>query len=278
MPNTLTADQVNRYERDGLVFPIRVMSAEAARACRTHLESFETSQGGALKGAHRFKSHLLFKWLADLIREPGILDMVEDLIGPDILCWNTNWFIKEPRTANFVSWHQDNNYWGLDTRKLVSVWIALSPATVESGCMRMVPGSHRGPTLPHVDTFHADNMLTRGQEIAVAVDEATAVNITLGTGEAAFFAYGIAHSSPPNRSADRRIGIVLRYVPPETRQTLSAWDSAALVRGVDRYRHFEHEPVPAGDFDAGAVAFHRHAEEQQRQIYYKDTDWKMHRT
>lgn len=278
MPKILDAHEVEQYERDGLVFPLRVLSEGKARVCRHRLEAFEARNGGALKGAYRFKSHLLFKWLADLIRDPRILDMVEDVIGPDILCWNTNWFIKEPRTPSFVSWHQDNNYWGLDTRKLVSVWVALSPATVESGCMRMVPGSHHWPTLPHVDTFHEHNLLTRGQEIAVDVDEAQAVNVTLATGEAALFAYGIAHSSPANRSEDRRIAIVLRYVPPETRQTLSDWDSAALVRGVDRFGHFAPEPVPAVDFDAEAVAFHARAEERQRQIYYKDTDWKTHRT
>ena len=278
MPKILGAHEVEQYERDGLVFPLRVLSETEARACRHQLEAFEARNGGALKGAYRFKSHLLFKWLAELIRNPRILDMVEDVIGPDILCWNTNWFIKAPRTPSFVSWHQDNNYWGLDTRKLVSVWVALSPATVESGCMRMVPGSHHWPTLPHVDTFHEHNLLTRGQEIAVGVDEAQAVNVTLATGEAALFAYGIAHSSPANRSDDRRIAIVLRYVPPETRQTLSDWDSAALVRGVDRFGHFAHEPVPTGDFDAEAVAFHARAEEQQRRIYYKDTDWKTHRT
>ncbi len=278
MPRSLAPQAIERYRRDGVIFPIRALDATTALSYRQHLEAFEAAHGGALKGAYRFKSHLLFKWLADLIRAPTILDMVEDLIGPDILCWNTNWFIKEPRSANFVSWHQDNNYWGLDTKKLVSVWIALSPATVMSGCMRLVPGSHVGPTLPHKDTFHQDNMLTRGQEIAVTVDEAKAVDITLDTGEAALFAFGIAHSSPPNQSDDRRIAIVLRYIPPETRQTLSAWDSAALVRGQDRYNHFTHEPLPKGDFDDEAVAFHRRAEEQQRQIYYRDTGVTAHRT
>ncbi len=278
MSKRLTADLIARYDQDGVIFPRRLLSAADAAGYRRQLEAFEAAHGGALKGAYRFKSHLLFKWLADLVRAPEVLDLVEDLIGPDILCWNTNWFIKEPRTPNFVSWHQDNNYWGLDTRKLVSVWIALSPATRASGCMRLIPGSHRGPTLPHVDTFHADNMLTRGQEIAVTVDEAKAVDITLETGEAAVFAFGIAHSSPPNQSDDRRIAIVLRYIPPETRQTVAAWDSAALVRGTDRFGHFTHEPVPTRDFDPVAVAFHLRAEEQQRQVYYQGTGLKGHRT
>ena len=272
MNKVLTAAAVDRLRRDGFHFPIPCISEREAADCRRQLEAFEAANGGGLTGANRFKSHLLFKWLADLVRAPRVLDAVEDLIGPDILCWTTHWFIKEPRSPQYVSWHQDSNYWGLDTEGLVSVWVALSPATAESGCMRLLPGSHREAPLPHVDTYAEDNMLTRGQTI-LDVDESRAVNVELATGDAALFAYEIAHASHPNRSDDRRIAVVLRYMPPSARQTLADWDSAALVRGEDRYGHFEHEPVPARDLDPVAVAFHRKAEEQQRQIYFRGTAW-----
>ena len=137
------------------------------------------------------------------------------MIGPNILCWTTHWFIKEPQSPSYVSWHQDNNYWGLDTKDLVSVWIVLSPATVESGCMRMLPGSHLKPPMPHVDTRAQHNMLTRGQTI-MDVDEILAVNVELQTGEAALFDYSIAHASHPNKSDDRRIGCLL-YTSPSPR-------------------------------------------------------------
>lgn len=273
MPKALTRDAIDQLRRDGFYKPISAVPERVAQDYRRQLEAFEAANGGALEGANRFKSHLLFKWLADLVRAPHILDAVEDLIGPDILCWTTHWFVKEARTPNYVSWHQDNNYWGLDTKDLVSVWVALSPATVASGCMRMLPGSHLNPPMPHVDTYAEDNMLTRGQVIDMEIDESQAVNIELNTGDAALFAYEIAHASHPNNSDDRRIAIVLRYIPPSTRQMLVDWDSAALVRGRDTFGHFEHEPAPAGDFDPIAVAFHKKAEEQQRQIYFKDTDW-----
>ena len=245
---------------------------------RARLEAFEAEHGGPLRGTHRFKSHLLFKWLADLVRHPVILDAVEDLIGPDVLCWTTNWWVKEPRSPSFVSWHQDSQYWGLDTDRLVTAWVALSPSTVESGCMRVLPESHRGPSLPHADTYDDDNMLTRGQTITDGIEEARAVDLEVDTGEVALFAYRIAHASHPNRSDDRRIGLAVRYIPPDAAQTLSDWDSAALVRGEDRYRHFEHEPVPARDFDPVAVEFHRRAEEAQRRILYTGTGWSTHRT
>ena len=124
----------------------------------------------------------------------------------------------------------------------------------------------------------AGRELTTPELIAAAKGCELIVSYRQTPGEAALFAFGIAHSSPPNQSDDRRIAIVLRYIPPETRQTLSAWDSAALVRGQDRYNHFTHEPLPKGDFDDEAVAFHRRAEEQQRQIYYRDTGVTAHRT
>jgi len=278
MPKRLSEAEIERYRGDGYLAPLRVLDAGEATAMRRALEAFEAERGEPLKGSVRFKSHLLFRWLADLVRSPPLVDAVEDLIGPDILCWTSHWWIKEPRSPQFVSWHQDSQYWGVDTENLVSAWIALSPATVESGCMRCIPGSHVGPDLPHSDTWADDNMLTRGQEISVGIDEDQAVNIEVGSGEAALFAYRIAHASYPNRSPDRRIAVAIRYIPPDARQTLVDWDSASLVRGRDDCGHFEHEPMPARDFDPAAVEFHRYAEDRHRQMLYQGTGRTEHRT
>ena len=278
MPKRLSEAEIERYRGDGYLAPLRVLDVGEANAMRGALEAFEAERGEPLKGSVRFKSHLLFRWLADLVRSPRLVDAVEDLIGPDILCWTSHWWIKEPRSPQFVSWHQDSQYWGVDTENLVSAWIALSPATVESGCMRCIPGSHVGPGLPHSDTWADDNMLTRGQEISVGIDEDQAVNLEVGSGEAALFAYRIAHASYPNRSPDRRIAVAIRYIPPDARQTLVDWDSASLVRGRDDCGNFEHEPMPARDFDPAAVEFHRYAEDRHRQMLYQGTGRTEHRT
>ena len=256
MGKFLTEHQVQDFRAEGFVPPFSVATADLMQEMRSKLESFEQAQGGALRGSQRFKNHLLFKWLSDFIRTPRILDAVEDLIGPDILVWSTDWWIKEPRSPQFVSWHQDSQYWGLDSDRLVTVWVALSPATVQSGCMRVLPGSHVGPDLAHQDTYHDDNMLTRGQEIG-GVDENLAVNLEVDTGEATLFAYRIAHASHPNQTDDRRIGLSIRYIPPDPRQAYSDEDSAALVRGVDRFENFKLEPEPRYDLDPVAVEFHR---------------------
>ena len=241
MGKALDAAQIDRFHRDGFLAPIQAATAEEALGMRRWLEAYEAEHGGPLKGSVRFKSHLLFKWLADFVRSPSVLDPVEDIIGPDIMVWSTDWWLKEARSPSYVSWHQDSQYWGLDSDKLVTVWVALSRSKVASGCMRYMPGSHLGPDLPHRETFHDDNLLTRGQEITEGIDESRAVNVELEPGEGSIFAFRIAHASHPNRSDDRRIGLAIRFIPPDARQVRSDHDSVALVRGVDTHGHFEIE-------------------------------------
>ena len=278
MGKVLDTAEVERFHRDGFHAPVQVASKAEALEMRGRLEDYEAAHGGPLKGSVRFKSHLLFKWLADFVRSPRLLDPVEDLIGPDIMVWSTDWWIKEANSPSFVSWHQDSQYWGLDSEKLVTVWVALSASNVANGCMRYLPGSHRGPDLPHRETYHGDNMLTRGQEITDGIDESKAVNVELEPGEGSIFAFRIAHASCPNRTDDRRIGLAIRLIPPDARQMRSDRDSAALVRGVDTHGHFELEPVPERDFDPGVVEFHKRAEEERRKILYRGTGWTTHRT
>jgi ectoine hydroxylase-related dioxygenase (phytanoyl-CoA dioxygenase family) len=277
MVKILTGSQVCQFHKNGFLPAFPVLPVDQAVQLRANLESFEAENDGVLKGSLRFKNHLLFKWLSDLIRSPRILDTVEDIIGPDILVWSTDWWIKEANSPQFVSWHQDSQYWGLDTDKLVTVWIAFSPSTIQSGCMRVLPGSHQGPDLKHEETYHDDNMLTRGQSIG-DIDEDKAVDLVVDTGQAVLFAFRIAHASYPNQTDDRRIGLAIRYIPPDTQQQYSEQDSAALVRGVDNYHHFELEPEPRCDFDPVAVAFHKETEEIRRQILYHGTQWTTHRT
>jgi non-haem Fe2+, alpha-ketoglutarate-dependent halogenase len=112
MPKILSPEQIAQFERDGCVFPIRVMSEEDAARLRARLEEFERRTGGPLRGDLRHKAHLLFTWLADLVRHEVILDAIEDLYGGDLLCWSSNFFIKEARDPAFVSWHQDRHIGG----------------------------------------------------------------------------------------------------------------------------------------------------------------------
>jgi len=272
MPKLLNEGEIDQFKQAGYIFPVKILDDDEISSNRSQLEQFEASQGKPIGGIQRNKSHLLFKWVDDLMRHDKILDAVEDLIGPNILCWNTLFWIKEAGSESFVSWHQDIRYWGLDTDDLVTAWLALSPATLESGCMRVLPGSHKGDLLPHKDEFKTDNLLTRGQEIAVEVDESKTVAMPLQAGEISLHNVRLAHASTPNQSTDRRIGLSLHYMPTETRQIVGEWDSAALVRGEDRFGHFSITPRPSQDLDPTTVPFHEKATTAVRDVLFKDAE------
>jgi hypothetical protein len=270
MPKLLSPAQIAAYQTRGYLAPIRVMPAADAYAVRRALEAVEAGMGGPLRGDIRHKAHILFPFLAELIRHPVILDAVEDLIGPDILCWNSNFFIKEAATPSFVSWHQDSTYWGLSSADVVTAWVALTPSNLANGAMAVIPGSQTLDQAPHRDTFNRDNLLTRGQEIMVEVDETRAVPLLLEPGEMSLHHVRLVHGSPPNPSLDRRIGFAIRYVPTSLRQ-LEGEDSATLVRGTDRYHHFEPEPRPETDMPAELVAYHKRITERAARILYRGT-------
>lgn len=272
MPTILSEQALRQYRNDGYYCPVPMLDDAEVRTCREQLEIYEARVGKPLGGAERNKAHLLFRWVDDLMRHEKILDLAEAIIGPDILCWNSLFWIKEAHSPSFVSWHQDVRYWGLDTRELVTMWVALSPATVASGCMRVLPGSHRADVLPHRDDYHDDNLLTRGQSISVDVDESTTVAMELAPGEVSIHNVQPAHASGPNLTAERRIGLAFNYIPTRAQQLVGDWDSAALVRGEDKFRHFEHAPRPDGDFDPVAVAFHKRATDSMREVLFHDAE------
>ncbi len=275
MPKILTQQQIDQFWRDGCIFPIRVMSEIEAAEIRARLEDFEKSSGGPLKGDLRHKSHLLFSWLGDLVRNAKIVDAIEDIYGPNLLCWTTNFFIKEARNPAFVSWHQDSTYWGLDKPDVVTAWIALTPSDQSNGAMGFIPGTHTIDQIAHRDTFAKNNLLTRGQEIAVDVDDKQAVTIELKPGEMSLHHVRLVHGSPPNLSDDRRIGFAIRYVPTTVAQ-VAGEDSATLVRGVDAHHHFASEPRPVTDMDPAFVALHKKITERNAQILYRGTSVKSY--
>ena len=255
MTGSLNTRDIERYRRDGILFPRRVMTEDAATDLLTRLQSLEAREGGRLSRETNQKPHLIVPWINDLIRHPAILDAVEGVIGRDILCWGSGFFAKRPHDGLFISWHQDSTYWGLSEPDVVTAWVALTPSTVESGCMQVIPGTHTSDQVAHHDTFGAGNLLSRGQEIAVEVDRDEAVDVVLNPGEMSLHHVRIFHGSEPNHSDHPRVGFAIRYIPTRISQT-GARTSATLVRGEDRFGHFDPEPAPREAFAPEAVAFH----------------------
>ncbi len=267
---SLTEAAVRQYQEQGYLSPIRVMSTDQAGTLRRQLEDFEAG-AGVLSGKLRQKSHLLFTWLNDLIRQDAILDAVEDVIGPDILCWGSSFFIKETRNPGFVSWHQDSTYWGLDPADVITAWIAFSDSTPENGAMEVIPATHKMDQIPHNDTFRPENLLSRGQEVMVDVDPAQAVTLDLKAGEMSLHHVRLIHGSAPNPSDKRRIGFAIRYIPTYVRQIAGTHDSATLVRGVDRHGNFEPEQRPDADMSPLALAHHAAITGSHAKILMRET-------
>jgi hypothetical protein len=266
----LSPEQAARYREEGYLAPIRAFSAGEALAYRRKLEAAETS-GRLPPGALRLKTNLLLTWVDEIARHPGVLDAVEGVIGPDILVWNASFFIKEPRNKSYVSWHQDLTYWGLDPADIVTAWIALSESTPENGAMRVIPATHKQDVVPHRDTFAADNLLSRGQEIAVEVDAGEAVTLALAPGEMSLHHVKLVHGSEPNPSDKRRIGLAVRYIPTYVRQVAGGRDSAMLVRGKDTYGNFAPDQAPLADLSPEAIAHHAAATGASQQILMRGT-------
>ena len=189
------------------------------------------------------------------------MGIVETLIGGNILLYNVAYIVKEAGSESHVSWHQDLTYWGFSHDDQVSMWLALSPATEESGCMRMLPGSHIQGCRHHENTRDETNVLFQGQTVH-GVSDADAVMCPLQPGQASFHHGWTLHASTPNRSNDRRIGLNVQYLATHVRQTKDDSDSAMLVRGEDIYRHFTDNIPAESDLEPAAIA--RQAELQDR--------------
>ncbi len=243
----LSAKQIESYGRDGVLSPIPVLTPEETARYRAAVEDLESRLGGKPGPAAMTQPQLHFRWAFDLATHPAVLDSIEQILGPDILVHSASIFSKHPRTADFVSWHQDGYYWGLDAPRLASAWIALTGSTPANGCLRVVPGSHLHDRLPHEGRPGTENnLLASGLEIAVEVDESQARDVVLAPGQMSLHHVHIVHGSSPNRSDGKRIGFAVRYVAPEVRQSLDH-HQVVLARGRDIHGHYPLLLRPPGD-------------------------------
>lgn len=261
MQGGLTPEQRQNYHQNGFVAGIRAFDTGEVTKARQQIEALERDHtagagGHDLNQFFRVNGHLVIPLLADLAATPAILDAVEGVLGPNLLVWSVELFIKEAGSDKTVSWHQDLTYWGMgETDGEVTAWVALSDVSVEAGCMRFIPGSHHGRIVDHEDTFGADNLLSRGQQIA-DVNEADAVHGPLRPGEMSLHHGRCFHASGANKSDDRRIGLAIRYVTPEVRDDAPGRDYAMLVRGVDAARGWINVAGPRGLFTDPDLAFY----------------------
>lgn len=266
MPRILTDAQVKGFSENGFVAPIRVMSEADAKGYRASLEAFERKYPDDRLKLDQ-KAHMICPWVDRMIREPRLVDACEDLIGPDILCWGTSLRAKNADGKTFAGWHQDTAY--ADVKPIVLiVALALSPCGKENGCIRGLPGTHKGPLLPHKEGFGTASLLTREQSIDAPLDESRAVDFALAPGEAAIFNNAICHSSNANFGPDRRIIFLIEMIPTRAYQHFPR-ESAVLVRGADRFGNFDVDPKPREEMGKAEIAAWEKAVAIQAQVLFR---------
>lgn len=267
----LTAAQVESYQHDGYLFPFAALSEAERAACLAGLERYERWLGSPVPEADikwRTQPQALLPWYADLVRNPRILDVVEDLIGPDILIWTATFFIKEAHSPTFAAWHQDSTYFGLAPYEQVTAWVALTDASEEAGCMEVLSAGGKPRQMHHAALRLKDSINRTGQTITEPLDESGATMMQLPAGSFSLHHTLCVHRSAPNRAAHRRVGMGINYIPAHVRPTGSTRMSAMLVRGADRWGHFDLYDPPGIEFDTethGPV-YERYAANYREQV------------
>lgn len=254
---TLDADEIAAYRRDGQVTPGWRLPEAHLQALREALECLLTLHAPArpdfiplphVPPADGEPARLaLARRFFDFARDAALLDLVEALIGPDIVLWTAAFFCKPATTGLEVPWHQDGQYWPIRPRATVTAWIALDDVDAGNGCMRIIPGSHRVGEFTHARSSREDLVLNNVLDDP-RIDLASARDIELRAGQLSLHDVDLVHGSQPNTSGRRRAGLALRYMPagahydrsidPGQASQTVALDFARrpiwLVRGSDR--------------------------------------------
>ena len=251
MSNTLTDAEVTSFRKDGFLFPYEVYTPDEAAALYGKFADLEKTLGEEPQNRFRIKAQLPFPWLCDVVRNPRLLDAVEDLIGPNILCWGSSFFTKKANDPRFISWHTDSFVYGFEPAETLTAWLGFNDSTVESGCLRYIPGSHKKRS-EHEIKPDPNNLASLGQNV-IDVPEDRAVDAVLKAGEVVFHHESTVHSSTPNRANHPRIGFSIHYVAPHVKETRFDGATAMLVRGKDAYGYWGADPQPTEDLDPACI-------------------------
>ncbi|MGY8996069.1 MAG: phytanoyl-CoA dioxygenase family protein [Alphaproteobacteria bacterium] len=243
------------YGRDGCTGPVRVLSEAAAAEVLVQLDNVREEDVAPVKHPWFYKSYLLFTWMNQLVRNPAILDAVAPIVGPDLMVMSADIWRKNPGETRHISFHQDAGYWSLDPLDITTAWVALTPATVENGCMTFALGTHKLRLVEHDNTYAPDNMLSHGQTARIDVENRDQVAVVLQPGEISMHHALLAHGSGPNTTHQPRVGICIRYLPGRIRHTSGPPLSAMLVRG-QHHGNLMLEDPPTADLSPEAIAQH----------------------
>lgn len=246
-PGALTLAQVESFNREGYVRPVRIFSAEEIADIREYFDRLLERVIAAGGDSYSISSaHLTYGRVYDLLTEPRIVACVRDLLGENVVGWGSHFFCKMPHDGKSVAWHQDASYWPLTPTKAVTVWLAIDDADTENACMRFISGSHHSGHLTYRPSdSHEHNVLN--QTIDHPEQYGEAVDDVLQAGEISLHSDLLLHGSEANASDRRRCGLTLRYAAADVRAHLGWNAKGVVVSGVDATGHWGNPSRPAAE-------------------------------
>ena len=262
-------DIKTHFFEKGFIYPLKALDVNEANLIKQdYVSYYENINSASEKIEHKTKSHLLFNWAQKIVFNQNILDTVTNILGKDIVAWNSLIFLKEPKSKKFVSYHQDQNYWNIQMDKGMTVQVALTESSIENGCLQILPESHK-KNYNHFDKKDTNNLLARGQEVKLSDKENNNLeNIILKPGEFCAFHGNIVHGSKINTTDDYRFLFSIRYLTPDNKiDEKLYYNYSTLVNGEDNYEYFKMEPNLNKNSKAECKNFHNKLITRQAKIY-----------
>ena len=247
-PTVLSPVQIDRYNDQGYLFPIRVFDDREIVEIR---EYFDALLPRAL--AAGWNSYEMINWhktcrgVYDVVTNSRILDVIQDLLGDTVILRHSHFFVKLPGDGKRVSWHQDSSYWPLSRSKVVSAWLAIDDSTIENGAMQVIPGSHKAAQIAFHDSEpEENNVLSQTVRDADRYGDVP-VSLVLKAGEMSLHSDWTLHGSDVNHSEQRRCGLAMRFLSSDV-QAYNGWNAHSVIcRGQDPTGHWADHARPTGE-------------------------------
>ena len=247
-----TPEQTAFYAEQGYLKFGRIFTVAEMDALRNHVDEMIAALPEGKRPEEMDVPHFSDPWLFRYLAHERVLDVIEDFIGPDILLWSSHFIAKPRGNGRAVPWHTDGAYWNkrLDPMDVITLWLAVDESTVENGCMRVIPGTHR-TFKAHLDSYQAVDQTKNVFHARIPpemIEEDRAVDLELAVGECSFHDAWTVHGSNPNNSDKRRCGFTMRYMPANVVLHREGWNKAHriyLLRGRDLTGgRNEYSPIP----------------------------------
>jgi ectoine hydroxylase-related dioxygenase (phytanoyl-CoA dioxygenase family) len=256
-----------KFDTQGYYGPVRCLTSAQIDSYSKDLQTAVDTLD-LMNSDYRCKANVLFPCINQLSKNPIIVEHVTEVLGENFHCWDTLVWIKEKQSKEFVSWHQDATYWNfLPKERGVTVWVTLSGASKEMGCIQYIPGSHKKAQVKHNDVKAEGNLLMRGQTIEYKEGEKVYAECDPGT----FLMHSpfMVHGSDNNTTEIPRVAIGFIYVATDAKPIATySPESTIMITGEDKFNYMLHDSEPTGQFEYDVQNW-RKAYDRQHDNYYK---------